>query len=84
MHEDELSKSKDRHEIEIERRKLTSTPSKVLVRNKYMKFPTKRNAIVVSICTRSKLWIALNNTTDVASLTTPSPKTRLYRKGVSS
>ena len=26
----------------------------------------------------------MNNTTDVASLTTPSPKTKLYKKGVSS
>lgn len=33
---------------------------------------------------RSKFCIALNSTTDVASLTTPSPKTKLYKKGVSS
>lgn len=37
-----------------------------------------------SKCSRSKVWIALNKTTDVASLTTPSPKTRLYNNGVSS
>ena len=32
----------------------------------------------------SKFWIALNNTTEVVSLTTPSPNTRLYKNGVSS
>jgi hypothetical protein len=30
----------------------------------------------------SKFWIALNNTTEVASLTTPSPNTWLYKNGV--
>jgi hypothetical protein len=68
----------------IERERLTATPRTVLVKNKYKKLPINRKASVEVILERSNLWIALKSTTDVASLTTPSPKTILYSKGVSS
>jgi len=56
---------------------LTITPSSVLATNKYKKLPINCKGILWSICERSKLWIALKSTTDVASFTTPSPNTRL-------
>lgn len=70
--------------FERERERLTTTPSIVLVANKYKKFPINCITVLVLIWERSKLWIALKSTIDVASFTTPSPKTRLYNKGVSS
>lgn len=56
---------------------VTRTPSKVLAVNKYRKLPRNFKAIPESKWVRSKLWIALKSTTDVASFTTPSPNTRL-------
>lgn len=56
---------------------VTKTPSIVLVMNKYKRLPKKCKAVLRSIWLRSKLWIALKRTTDVASFTTPSPNTRL-------
>jgi len=72
------------HERIRGRKTFTNTPSIVLAINKYKKLPKKCKAIEGSILLRSKLWIALKSTTDVASFTTPSPNTRLYSKGVSS
>lgn len=66
------------------RRRLTRTPSMVLVMNRYKKLATNWKAMPALMWERSKLWIALKSTTDVASFTTPSPKTRLYSNGVSS
>ena len=56
---------------------VTRTPSKVLAVNKYRKLPRNFKAIPESRWVRSKLWIALKSTTDVAAFTTPSPNTRL-------
>jgi hypothetical protein len=63
---------------------LTKIPKTVLAMNKYKKFPNKCKAVVKSMWERSKFWIALKSTIEVASFTTPSPNTRLYSKGVSS
>lgn len=57
--------------------KLTTTPRRVLVENKYRKFPMTCKEIRLLIRFTSIFWIALNKTTDVASFTTPSPNTRL-------
>jgi hypothetical protein len=67
-----------------ERERITRTPSMVLEINKYRKFPRNSAAMLELMWDRSMLWIAWKSTTDVASFTTPSPKTRLYNKGVSS
>lgn len=56
----------------------------VLKPNKYKKFRKNFKAMLDLMWVRSKFWIALKSTTDVASFTTPSPNTRLYKKGVSS
>lgn len=75
-----MKNEKNREECEI----LTKTPKMVLETNRFRKFPKNCIATLELMWERSKLWIALKNTTDVASFTTPSPKTRLYNKGVSS
>lgn len=64
--------------------KLTAIPRAVLVKNRYRKSPMTRSPFAPLSLVTSIFWIALNRTTDVASFTTPSPKTRLYSKGVSS
>ena len=82
-----MARSKYTHTYTWERereRGLTTTPNTVLRKNKYKKLPTNCKIILELIWDRSKLWIALKSTTDVASFTTPSPKTRLYSRGVSS
>lgn len=63
--------------------KLTVTPRTVLVTNRYKKSPITRNVLPPNFET-SSFCTAWKRTTDVASFTTPSPKTRLYSKGVSS
>ena len=68
---------------ERERESLTNTPS-LLATNKYKKFPINSKAVTELIWERSKFRMALKSTTEVASFTTPSPKTKLYNKGVSS
>ena len=78
-----------RHNHANERRndkvkRLTATPNKVLVKNRSTKFPKNCMILPEVMWDRSNLSIALKRTTDVASFTTPSPKTRLYRRGVSS
>lgn len=62
---------------------LTTTPRQVLAENRYKKFPRTPNVFPLSFET-SIFCTALKRTTDVASFTTPSPKTMLYSKGVSS
>ena len=70
----------------VERRemgeRLTPKPRTVLVKKRYKKYPMDSMATIE--VTGSNLWIAIKSTTDVASFTTPSPKTRLYNRGVSS
>jgi len=63
--------------------KLTRIPRPVLNTNRYKKSPITTNVLLLNLET-SSFCTALKRTTDVASFTTPSPKTRLYSKGVSS
>lgn len=49
-----------------------------------MNFPANLRAMSEFMSDKSNFVIALKRTTDVASLTTPSPNTRLYNSGVSS
>lgn len=60
------------------------TPRAVLVEKRYKKSTSTCRAAQPSSLLTSIFWTALKRTTDVASFTTPSPKTRLYNKGVSS
>ena len=69
--------AKDREKERNGEKRLTETPSKVLVINKEEKLPMNSNASPDFMLDRSNLWIALKSTTDVASFTTPSPKTKL-------
>lgn len=64
-------------------KELTITPRPVLVINRYKNSPITLNVLPLNLET-SSFCTALKRTTDVASFTTPSPKTRLYSKGVSS
>lgn len=64
--------------------RLTVTPSRVLNTNNDKKFQANLRAMTVFMSDRSNFVIALKRTTEVASLTTPSPNTRLYNSGVSS
>lgn len=66
-----------------QREELTAIPSNVLKLNKYKKLPVNCMTVSGVTCTEN-FWIALKSTIDVASFTTPSPKTRLYNRGVSS
>lgn len=70
--------------MERGRDRLTRTPNKVLNTNNDMKFQANLRAMSAFISDKLKFVIALKRTTDVASLTTPSPNTRLYKSGVSS
>lgn len=63
---------------------LTKTPKKVLNTKSDKKLPANFRATKVFMSDRSNFESALKRTTDVASLTTPSPNTRLYNNGVSS
>lgn len=58
-------------------RQLTTIPRAVLVKKRYRKFPSSFSAVRPLMLLTLSDWTALKSTIEVASLTTPSPKTTL-------